>query len=506
MKYSYNIKNYPILRVTCLLLGLLVSLETFSQAKPKTDYLTYVQNFANTLIEHGTDNYGPRKTAMWASVIDTRDLTVPREGVPPTEGVRPHDRAVGGSNLYHDVYTVRLFKTLTKITNDSRYQEAASSYLNDFLSNCQSEATGLFGWGEHLFYDFYEDRVSPAARYKERNDYSHEFLASTPLFEELWELDPERTQRSIEGLRLHFLNPDSVTWLFNRHAYWNKNEHQTIVMPWIKHSALYTYAYLFLASKNQDDQILRKARGIGNLYWSQRNPDTNLTMSCLYHKTEPGVGKVPALSGMSYLSYWIYKGTEFTPTEESLRERSLKMFNSILEYSWDADQQKYYDALNLDGSPMLNLDTKNPEDKYKYAPVYPVGYGTYSIINTGRIAAYLAKKEKNDFYEETVLRIAEVANATALPKAFTAEHLANVIHLNLDAFDISGDQKYLNQAKKIADIAIRDLYRNGLFVREFNDPYYEAKLYIGDMVSGLLRLHLAQDTKLYKQFAWDWSI
>ncbi len=494
------------LRIVLILTGIFLFNYIHAQSGSSDKYLDPVINFANTLIENGTDKYGSVKTGMWASVIDTRDLSVPRDGVAPTEGVRPHDRAIGGSNLYHDVYTIRLFSALSKITKDTKFDRASKTYLNDFLKNCQSPETGLFGWGEHLFYDFYEDRVSPAARYKERNDYSHEFLASTPVFEELWDLDAAKTQRSIEGLKLHFLNPDSVTWLFNRHAYWDKNEHQTIVMPWIKHSAIYTYAYLFLYSKNQDDQIKRKARGIGNLYWSQRNADTNLTMSCLYHKTEPGAGKVPALSGMSYLSYWIYKGTEFSPKEETLRERSLKMFNSILEYSWDEEEDNYYDALNMDGTPMLDLSSENPNRKYRFAPVYPVGYGTFSIVNTGRIAAYLAEKERNKFYEETVIRIATIANAAELPEVYTAEHMANVLHLNLDAYKISGDQKYLSQARKMADIAIENLYKNGLFVREVNDPYYEAKLYIGDLVSGILRLHLTINPKLLEKYRWDWSI
>ena len=57
------------------------------------DYLEYVTMSADNLLKHGTDRYGKRKTAIWASIIDTRDNSVPEYGVPATAGVRSHDRA-----------------------------------------------------------------------------------------------------------------------------------------------------------------------------------------------------------------------------------------------------------------------------------------------------------------------------------------------------------------------------------------------------------------------------
>ena len=50
---------------------------TVSLAQQK-DYLYYIQTHADNLIKYGTDQYGSEKTNLLASVIDTRDMSVPQ--------------------------------------------------------------------------------------------------------------------------------------------------------------------------------------------------------------------------------------------------------------------------------------------------------------------------------------------------------------------------------------------------------------------------------------------
>lgn len=151
------IKSIGILQ--CILLSLTIS---FAKEKPKNhsiDYLSYIETFAENLLLHGLDTYGSRSTSMWASIIDTRDFSVPKYGVPATKGTRAHDRAQGGSNLYHDVTTIKVFYALSDVLNNDKYKKAVDAYLTDYLEYAQSPYNGLLGWGEHLFYHFYNDSV-----------------------------------------------------------------------------------------------------------------------------------------------------------------------------------------------------------------------------------------------------------------------------------------------------------------------------------------------------------
>ena len=72
----------------------------------------------------------------------------------------------------------------------------------------------------------------------------------------------------------------------------------------------------------------------------------------------------------------------------------------------------------------------------------------------------------------------------------------------------SGDRAMLGEARKYADTAIERFWYakdgGGLFVRAPKDRYYEAKTGTGDLLAGLLRLHL-RATGRKDPPGWDWS-
>lgn len=467
-------------------------------AQKRKEYLYYIETFADNLLKHGMDNYGDIPTDMWAAVIDTRDFSVPKSGVPITEGVREYDRALGGSNIYHDVVTMKVFKTLSTLKNDDKYAEAVQKYMKSYLALAQNPETGLLGWGEHLYYNFYLDKVyvGPIEPTKVSDfyyrDMPHEFLAWTPPWKEFWLVDSVRTKRAIEGLKYHYQGNDPQTYLFNRHAHWHKAEHQNTVMPWIKHSALYSYSFGFLGSKQSE--WLYWSKNCGHLYWKLRNTDTNLTFNCLYHASEQGAGKTTSLSNTGYASYWLYKTYQITG-EEKHREIAIALLEALHEYSWDEEKQHYYASVNLDGSKLANSTIATP---------WKIGYRSSSHIPFGRIAAYLGKMENNQSLKDIAEYTARSIGKVPLPENFTAHNLGDAINLYMDVYDITGKKEYVQEAIKIADLAIKSLWKNNFFVRENNDHYYEAKLGIGDLMAGLLRIYMVEkNMKVYNTI--DWS-
>ncbi len=495
--------------ITLYLLASLFSLLSLksTNAQETSEYLQIIETFANTLLENGLDNYGNKNTKMWASVIDTRDLKPPLKDVPATQGVRDHDRAVGGSNFYHDVKTIQVFQALSKVKGDAKYSQAVTDYATDFLNLCQSPETGLLGWGEHLYYDFLleEVTISPSKRFDENYGLYHEFEAATPPFALLWEIDSEKTKKAIEGNQYHFASCLPGSYLYSRHAYWDEAKYPTSIMPWIKHAGLYSFAYSFLYAKNQDELIRQDLNGIATLFWNQRNRTTNLTQSCIFHQSQ-GSGKTASPSGMGQLAYWMYKAWQQNPQLEELKTRSLTFWTAVNSYAWDQSASNYFSSLNLDGTPTQQLNARNPQQRTKYVTVYNAGYGSSSICDYGRMAAYMYKAEKDEQFKEIVKRTATLANSTPFPEIATAENYAQAINLNMDAYEVLGDEGYLEKARELANKAIKDLYRNGLFTRQSGDPYYEAKLGTGSMVAGIMRLylHLSDNQKVLDEI--DWSI
>ncbi len=113
-----------------------------------------------------------------------------------------------------------------------------------------------------------------------------------------------------------------------------------------------------------------------------------------------------------------------------------------------------------------------------------------SILEYGRIAAYFAHTQKDKDFEKIARRCLQIARNEPPPSHFVAENMADAIHLSLDLYDLTKEKSYLEDAKKYADLGIEKLWKNGLFVRQTGDFYYESKLGIGSLAEGLLRLHL----------------
>ncbi len=89
-------------------------------------------------------------------------------------------------------------------------------------------------------------------------------------------------------------------------------------------------------------------------------------------------------------------------------------------------------------------------------------------------------------------RMIDIMERDTLKKNFGAGEVANRIHLLMDVYDLTKENKLLVLAVKYADSGIAGLGRNGLFARRVGDPYYESLNGVGNFVAGLLRIHLAE--------------
>lgn len=456
--------------------------------KAETPWMEKVRVTADTLARVGLDRYGAKETPAWAGVIDTRDWSVPEKGVPAAPGIREGDRAVGGANLYHDSVTLRVFGALTEATGEAKYRAAADGYVKWFLERCQSPATGLLAWGEHLYYDFRRDAVAVERK-------NHELLEWSPPWDLLWAVNPRAAARAIEGLKYHHFE-DRPGTLYNRHAWWEKAvyQQQKGAQPWIKHSAEYAYSWAFLYAKTGEARWLEWAAAEAGIYWDRRNEETGLTLSCI---DDPREGSKLASGGMAQLAYWLRKAGALVPKEKLFQERARALVHAWETYAYDPARKGWRTALTLDGKPAGE----------GLAAPWHFAYGENELLPYGRIAAYFAAVDGDRLMLDAARRVARAAAEAEVPGNASIEGLGIAVNLMLDLDELEPKGGWRKEAERYAGLAVERYWRqegeNGLFVRLPGDAYYEAKTGVGFLLAGLLRLDGAVKGKRVKG---DWTL
>ena len=133
-----------------------VAHEGESEAERSERYLEVVQTFADTLLEHGRDHYGPENTPLWAAMLDAESLSMPGAQGLANAGLRSAERAVGGSNLQHDVITIQALDRLSDVTGDPRYREAVEAYVQAYFDRAQLDGSGLLVWGGAFLLQYFK--------------------------------------------------------------------------------------------------------------------------------------------------------------------------------------------------------------------------------------------------------------------------------------------------------------------------------------------------------------
>lgn len=173
-------------------------------------YLGYVTSFLDTMIEYGTDRYGEVHSPQFVSLLEIDGYQHPGGFLPSIPGQRWWDRALYGGNLAHDLPLLEAMDYVTELTGDAKYREAAHAYLQFFLDNCTDSPTGLWPWGEHVYWDFYRDRPR-------QDNLNHETF-NTPIsfWQMAWQINPNAVRGQADGLINHV--KDLESFAFCRHA------------------------------------------------------------------------------------------------------------------------------------------------------------------------------------------------------------------------------------------------------------------------------------------------
>ena len=231
-------------------------------------YLSTLRRYADTMIEKGRDRYGKVHSPLFASALDIKTLRLPELPVAKVKGTRGQDRCVTGGNPMHDANLYRLLYALTEVTGDGKYAKAADEALEWFFKNCQSEATGLLAWGEHLGWSFEKERPEGPA-YDSDN---HEYEGPWPLWERSFALAPEPCLKFAKGVWDHQI-ADQKTGNFSRHARYSKHGPEKN-SEFTRHGGFYIATWAEAYKRSKDPVFLKAIEVLLNNFERRRHPES----------------------------------------------------------------------------------------------------------------------------------------------------------------------------------------------------------------------------------------
>jgi hypothetical protein len=194
------------------------------------------------------------------------------------------------------------------------------------------------------------------------------------------------------------------------------------------------------------------------------------------------------------------------------KDQAIAYLKAYARYGFDKESGHFRGALNLDGTgipgprifggyaqyePRGNLDLWEPyvagyqyaiytAQAYVYA--YQLTKGEEFLTTAKRFAAWINKtppgsiESENSWYKD-------YSTGPGLQGTYAGKY-GRTISFFLHLYIITGDPRYMNDARKMTDTAIEKLFYNGLFRGHPAKPYYEAIDGVGYLLYALLQLDI----------------
>jgi len=465
----------------------------------KKPYANYVTECLDLLMEYGTDRYGDHHKPVLVTILDVRSRSCPES--PPEQTAhwrgqwRPCFWKPRGSDLLVDQSTVEVFYLLSQLTENRKYSAFADRYLGCVTRMVDDK--GFFWWGWHRFYDVFADEMSGS------HGNSHEIHVNLPRWERLWRVDEKATRRELEAIwEWHII--DKTTGEFNRHGDGRRG------CDFAMSGAEFIYAFSFLYAKTNHPVWLERAELIANYLWQSRNRRTNLIPN------RPNAGKIRFDGGhldtsvTGLLCYYLLKSYELTDAE-AFRDQAVAYLAAYDRYGYDPSTKRFWGSLTLDGKPV-----QGPRVQGGYAQYEPRGHvdlwepyqlGYEFPIYTAQAYAYAYQVTDDRKLLDAAVRWADwirhcppsegclAENAwyeryagLFAPHGTFADMYGRTISLFIHLYALTGQQSYLNDARRMAREAVSRLYYKGLLRGHPAKPFYSSVDGVGYLLYALLQL------------------
>lgn len=407
--------------------------------------LEVVKTYADAMLAHGRDVYGPQHSGLMLSAMDRMAMQPLTTRPAPPAGIRREDRVglpwlpLTGANPQLDQNLLRVFYTLSAMTGDSRYSAVADAELEWFFNHTQSPVTGLMPWGEHLSWDVLTDQVIGGMM---SNSLTHEFSRPWVLWDRCYALAPQASERFALGLWNHQIF-NQQTGAFDRHALYDQHG-PSDNMDYCRHAGFYIRTWGHAYKHTGKTVFLTAIETLINRYEAKRHPNTGLIPSCCNHDVGgPQTG----------LSIDCESVADFLPQSLASKLRALAAFEDSIFLAMPHDLPGQGFAHTLDRA--TGLPTADGVGTSLWVAGY--GSGTTASFAMNCVARY--EQTGHAGYRDLIVAAADTYRDSRMDEDVDVwpMTLGHVISLQLAAYKYTHNNLYMNQALNFAEMAM-DMY------------------------------------------------
>ncbi len=452
---------------------------------------TAVRGFADLLIEHGRDDYGEKKSPLFAAQLNVVTRRIPA-GSAEDPGVWNNHFEVAGyqpycQNLLSDLGLLDLLRTLTRVTGDPKYDQARRDYLDYVLNHTRDPRSGYIPWGEHVGYDIVHGAIHVGDV-----KYWHEVKAYNVPWDQLWEINPDATRHEIETA-FHNHICDEATFAFNRHAAMDGRPNAGAMGPCslLSSAGLYMDAWCWLYKKTGDPKFLEWAGKMDALVAARRSKDTGLI------PTDEDTRKEAMVYGEAagYAPYLFIAAGILGEEGSAFRDEAIDYILAYDKYAYtpkrdDTGKPGYHDAVNTRTGEPLSLNGVRYMEPWKW---------TDNHQQAGMIAAAMAigYEATGDIRLQALfdrsLAVMDIPGAVASGGPLLSCDAAGAITSLVHVAGRSRDTKYLDAAGPLVDFGLDKNRKNGFFTtgKAGCENYYCSRTGSGTLAMAVLAYALA---------------
>ncbi len=464
-------------------------------------YLEAVKTFADNVLEHGRDTYGPKNTPLFVDGINVDTLK-------PPVWKKNGERWIL-SNLASQQTLMRVLDGLSAATGDPKYCNDAVAATRYAFENLRDPG-GMLYWGGHWCYDALGDKEVGETK-------THEFKHHYPYYELMWQVDPDATRKMVEAAwAAHVLNWDNLD--FNRHGRYGgvaagvwDHEYKGGKVPFDGKGLTFMmsgtdliYAAAKLSHFSGDPKPLVWAERLAKRYVDARHPETGLgSENFSNHETRRMEKQFPQFEGRFteatvtdiYGSRYTFcaacqlrLGETLGPNGKRFLRWGIQDLTARAKHGYDEATNSFWAMLidgtklspadrNQDGYVTLQWLDKRPADSrhfFAYALAYKLSKAALMWDMTRKIGKGLGLGDVGVRPGESAALGMDTSNSDPL-----------VIFGLLELWEATKKMPYLDLAKKVADNALATRVHNGFFVESkdhinarFDDPLPLALLHL----------------------------
>lgn len=459
----------------------------------RADYLAIARAYADYMIEHGRDTYGPKHTPLFVTGIDRatgRRMRPPfahvkrkpfMPGWERDRELRGSDRNYGHADPLDQLQLLELMHTLTERTGEPHYAAEAGKAASWWLANTQSPI-GLYPWGSHTYWNV--DKESGGGTFEFNHVWSY------------WHLNRPALHKYAKGLWDHVIR-DKNTGDFNRHAHSHKHgPGGGMEFPWPGSAMIATWVQAYV--DEPDPEYLRAIETVLKRWETLRDDNGHLAPCSSYGQWAWYGGYMLAANRLDDFATLIE--AKHPVLAQKMRDYGrrndaayLRLADTLLDVKRVGPIGSYlretggYDPERLDifGGPW--------HDRKAYAQM---GEMLYERMRRSDDPA-LKKR-----YRKAVLDIAELYMSIGpeVQWAVWGGNMASAIRLLMNAHELTGNAAYLHRADRFGRLAVRLLLddKSPLPKITSHDDFYEIERVTGDATDAWLLAAVDLQSRLAK--------